>query len=90
MRDPLTHPNNTDQLDGVTWFGSVVVLRPGGDVDYLVDPDSHQHEAAMALVQALIDYFSKVISDAIAADPPKPLRDQIEHRKSKLPRNESI
>jgi len=83
IRDPVTHPNNDNKLDKVAWFSSVVNLHPDGSVEYLVDPEGHQHDVALALAKALTAHCRQVIADAIAADPPKPLEQQIAARKAK-------
>lgn len=82
IRDPITHPNNDARLSQVAWFSSIVTLHPGGRVEYLVDPDSHQHDAALALTRAVAAHCQGVITDAIAAEPPKPIDQQIVERKS--------
>jgi len=48
IRNPLTHPNDNDELDEVAWFSSAVKLKPGGSVEELVDPRYEQHEVATA------------------------------------------
>lgn len=44
IRNPLTHPNDNDELDEVAWFSSAVKLKPDGSVEELVDPRYEQHE----------------------------------------------
>ncbi len=77
IRNPLTHPNDNDELDEVAWFSAVVKLKPGGGVEYLVDPRYQHHDIAIAYAGVLTDYLSKVIEEGIAADPPRPLKEQI-------------
>jgi hypothetical protein len=74
IRNPLTHPNDNDGLDEVAFFSSVVNLKPDGSVQQLVDPRYQQHDEAMAYHSALTSYLRARIADAIAADPPRPIR----------------
>lgn len=74
IRDPLTHPNDNDELDEVAFFSSVVKLKPDGSVLQLADPRYQQHDEAMAYHSALMSYLRTRVKDAIAADPPHPLR----------------
>lgn len=80
IRDPLTHPNDTDELDEVAWFSSVVKLKPDGTVETLVDPRYHQHDIAVAYHSALTAYLRAHLQSAIAANPPKPISEQIAGR----------
>jgi hypothetical protein len=80
IRNPLTHPNDDDRLDDVVWFGSLVRLSPDGRVDYLIDPRYHHHDLAIAYVDQLIDFLRGKVKDAIAADPPLPIDEQIKQR----------
>jgi len=56
IRDPLTHPNDNDELDEVAWFSSAVKLKPDGSVE-LVDPRYEQHEVATAYHLAPTKYL---------------------------------
>ena len=78
IRNPLTHPNDNDELDEVAWFSAVVKLKPGGGVQHIVDPRYQHHDIALAYATVLTDYLGKVIKDGIAADPPRPLKEQIQ------------
>jgi len=80
IRDPLTHPNDNDELDEVAWFSSAVKLKPDGSVEELVDPRYEQHEVAIAYHLALATYLRARIQSAIAAVPPKPIDQQIADR----------
>jgi hypothetical protein len=80
IRDPLTHPNDNDELDEVAWFSSAVKLKPGGSVEGLVDPRYEQHEVAIDYHLALATYLRARIQSAIAAVPPKPIDQQIADR----------
>jgi hypothetical protein len=57
IRNPLTHPNDNDELDEVAWFSSAVKLKPDGSVEELVDPRYEQHEVAIAYHLALATYL---------------------------------
>jgi hypothetical protein len=57
IRDPLTHRNDTDELDDVSWLGALVRLRMDGSVEYLIDARYQQHDEAEALAAALLDYL---------------------------------
>lgn len=85
IRDPLTHPNDTDDLDDVAWFSSVVRVSPDGRSEDLVDPRYGHHDAAMAYSAALTRYLSGRIQVAIAANPPASLKEQIVERQLRYP-----
>ena len=76
IRNPLTHPNDNDELDEVVWFSSVVNIKPDGRVEELVDPRYQHHDYAMAYVDALPSFLRNRIQAAIAADPPRTLDEQ--------------
>jgi anion-transporting ArsA/GET3 family ATPase len=80
IRNPLTHPNDNDELDEVAWFSSAVKLKPDGSVEELIDPRYEQHEVATAYWLALTQYLRARVRLAIAADPPKPIDQQIADR----------
>ena len=80
IRNPLTHPNDNDELDEVAWFSSAVKLKPDGSVETLVDPRYEQHEVATGYHLALTTYLRAHLQSAVAADPPKPLSQQIAER----------
>lgn len=82
IRNPLTHPTDTDQLDEVAWFSSVMKLKPGGDVEYLIDPRYQHHDIAIAYTEALTTYLRDGIKASIAADPPLPIDEQIKRRRN--------
>jgi hypothetical protein len=56
IRDPLTHPNDNNELDDVAWFSSVVKLKSDGSVEDLVDPRYEQHDVA-TVYHALLTAF---------------------------------
>lgn len=80
IRNPLTHPNDNDELDEVAWFSSAVKLKPDNSVEELVDPRYGQHEVATAYHLALAKYLRARVHSAMAADPPKPIDQQIADR----------
>jgi hypothetical protein len=73
IRNPLTHPNDNDELDEVAWFSSAVKLKPDGSVETLVDPRYEQHEVATGYHSALTMFLRAHLQSAIAADPSKPI-----------------
>ena len=73
IRNPLTHPNDNDELDEVAWFSSAVKLKPDGSVETLVDPRYLQHEVATGYHSTLTEYLRARVRSAIAANPPKPI-----------------
>jgi len=85
IRDPLTHPNDNDELDDVGWFSSVGRLGDDGRFESFVDPRYDQHDAALAYSAALRQYLRVHVAAAIAADPPVPLSEQIAKRNIKGP-----
>jgi hypothetical protein len=60
IRNPLTHTDDTDRLDTVTWFSSVVELEGFGRVKDLIDPRYGHHDAALALARAIESYLDSV------------------------------
>lgn len=80
IRNALVHIVDRDDLDGVMWFESVVRRLPDGSVEYLVDPRYGHHDAAVELLQALTAFLRAKLRASIAADPPRPLDEQIESR----------
>jgi len=44
IRDPLTHPNDNDELDDVGWFSSVGRLGDDGRFESFVDPRYDQQK----------------------------------------------
>lgn len=80
IRNPLTHPNDNDELDAVTWFSSIVRLRPDGSVESLVDPRYEQHDAAVAYGEVLTTYLRHQVQVSITNDPAAPLTEQIRRR----------
>ncbi len=85
VRNPLTHPANTDELDNVVFFGALEKLEPGGRVRYLVDPRYNHHCAALKLADELLNYLRGYLKQSIEADPPLPLKDQIAERNKQVP-----
>lgn len=81
IRNPLTHPNDNDDLDDVAWFSSAVKLKPDGSVEELVDPRYEQHEVATGYHLALAAYLRAHVHSAITANPPKPIDQQIADRR---------
>jgi len=84
IRNPLTHPNDNSELDEVAWFSSVVRLMPDGGSEELVDPRYEHHDFAIEYAQALRTYLSAHIQEAIAANPPLPIDQQIANRDASL------
>jgi hypothetical protein len=82
-RNPLTHPNDNDEMEGFMWFSSLVMNDGYGNPQNLVDPRYEQHQAAMAYSKALTDYLSGVIKQAIEDDPPQSLAKQISERNAR-------
>jgi hypothetical protein len=62
IRNPLTHPNDNDELDDVAWFSSLVRLTGFGGVQDLVDPRYGHHDAAMAYSEALRAFLKPHVS----------------------------
>ena len=60
IRNPLTHTDDTDRLDNVTWFSSVVELEGSGRVKDLVDPRYGHHDAALAFATAIESYLDSI------------------------------
>ncbi len=56
-RNPLTHASDDSRLDDVVWFSALARMKPGGDVEYLVDPRYGHHDAAEALAAAMLNYL---------------------------------
>lgn len=81
IRNPLTHPNDNDELDEVAWFSSAVKLKPDGNVEELVDPRYEHHEVATAYHSELTSYLRARVQSAIVADPAKPVHQQIADRR---------
>ena len=52
FRDQVTHVEDNRGADDVIYFGEAVRLRPGGRVEYLVDPRYRQHDLLGTLVDA--------------------------------------
>ncbi|MFI5590080.1 hypothetical protein ACIA5G_33885 [Amycolatopsis sp. NPDC051758] len=77
IRNPLTHPNDNDELDEVAFFSAVVKLQSDGSAQYLVDPRYQHHDAAVAYHKALTSFLRTCVRDAIAADPPRPPRRKV-------------
>lgn len=69
IRDPLTHPNNNDQLDTVAWFSSLVRLTnaPIANTESLVDPRYEQHDAAMTYAATLTEFLREHVQASVAA-----------------------
>jgi hypothetical protein len=65
-RNPLTHASDDDRLDDVAWFESLVRMLPGGRVEYLVDPRDEQHDAALALADAVLTFLRNLPEVAAA------------------------
>jgi hypothetical protein len=82
-RNPLTHPNDTDEMEGFMWFSSLVLDDGYGNPRALVDPRYGQHDAAMAYSKALTNYLSGLIQQAIEDDPPQSLAKQIAERNAR-------
>lgn len=57
VRNPLTHASDDARLDDVGWFSALVRLRPGGHVEYLVDPRGEHQDAAEALAGSMLAYL---------------------------------
>lgn len=85
IRDPLTHPNDNDELDDVGWFSSVVRHNDDGRTETLVDPRYQQHDAAVAYSDALQQHLRAHVAGAIAADSPLSISEQIAKRDGKAP-----
>ena len=49
----VTHVADNRGADDVIYFGEAVRLRPGGGVEYLVDPRYEHHDALGRLVDAV-------------------------------------
>lgn len=82
-RNPLTHPNDNDEMEGFMWFSSLVMDDGYGNTQALVDPRYGQHDAAMAYSKVLTDFLSGVIQQAIEQDPPQSLAKQIAERNAR-------
>lgn len=69
IRDPLTHPNDSEQLDSVAWFSSLVRLtnQPYANTETLVDPRYEQHDAAMAFLGAVMSFLRAHVQASVAA-----------------------
>lgn len=52
FRHQVTHVEDNRGADDVVYFGEAVRLRPGGRVEYLVDPRYRQHDLLATLVRA--------------------------------------
>jgi hypothetical protein len=63
VRNPLTHPSDDTRLDNFAWFSSVVNLGPAGQVEYLIDPRTHQ-AGVEQLGQILLDFLRQGIRDS--------------------------
>jgi hypothetical protein len=79
-RNALTHFDDSVRLDNFGSFSAAVNFLPDGSVQYLVDPRYQHHEAALALNDALVSFLRNKLTERIAADPPKPLLEQIRLR----------
>lgn len=55
VRNPLTHVDGRERLDHVAWLSSLVQLNGDGSVEYLVDPRGAHHDAALSLIEQLIE-----------------------------------
>jgi hypothetical protein len=64
-RNPLTHPSDDARLDNVAWFSALVRLHGNGSVEYLFDPRYGDHDAALALADALTAYLRAAIQASI-------------------------
>lgn len=84
IRDALTHTNDDASLDDVAFFSSIDRMHVGGRVESLISPKNRHHDAAIALSTTLSEFFSGVIQDAIAADPARPIDEQIARRERGL------
>lgn len=80
IRDPLTHPNDNDELDDVGWFSSVVRHNDDGRTETLVDPRYGHHDTALAYSNVLQQHLRAHIAAAITADPPLSMSEQIAKR----------
>ncbi len=80
IRDPLTHPNDDDRLDNVAWLGALMNLDGDGGVTYLIDPRYNHHDVALEYSRVLIEFLRAHVKASIAADPPKPIEQQIADR----------
>lgn len=85
IRDPLTHPNDNDELDDVGWFSSVVRHNDDGRTETLVDPRYQQHDTALAYSDALQQHLRAHVAGAIAAVAPLSISKQIAKRDGKAP-----
>lgn len=56
-RNPLTHASDDSRLDDAAWLSAFMHLKPGGKVEYLVDPRFQHHDAAEALAETLLAYL---------------------------------
>ncbi len=52
FRDQVTHVEDNRGADDVVYFTEAVRLRPGGGVEYVVDPRYRHHDVLGALVEA--------------------------------------
>lgn len=84
-RNATTHFANTPELDNVVVLSSV--LEPDDDgvsLRPMVSPLSKEsHGAAMTLLNVMDALLQRTLKQSIAADPPKPLDQQIEARNQK-------
>lgn len=52
FRDQVTHVEDNRGADDIAYFGDAVRLRPGGRIDYVLDPRHRLHDLLGALVAA--------------------------------------
>lgn len=64
FRHQVTHVEDNRGADDVVYFGQAVRLKPGGDVEYLVDPRYRQND----LLAALVDLTEAALRTLAATD----------------------
>lgn len=79
-RNGLTHFDPHRRNDRMINMGAIMELLPDGGVKYLVDPRWNHHDAALALAATLRQWLRCRVEAAIAADPPRPVDEQIRNR----------
>lgn len=55
FRDAITHPEDNRTADDIVYFTDAVRLRPGGGVEYVLDPRWRTHDALERLAAATRD-----------------------------------
>lgn len=53
FRNAVTHVEDNRNADDVAYSGAAVRLKPGGDVEHVLDPRDHAHDALGAVVAAI-------------------------------------